>query len=559
MALIASALSESLPHYSWSRFRADVLAGITLGLISIPLAMALAIAVGVPPQHGLYTSMIAGIVIALTGGSRVNVSGPTAAFVVILLPITQQFGLSGLLLASIMAGVMLMAMGATGLGKLVQFMPYPVTTGFTAGIAVVIAVLQIKDMLGLHYAANDAHFLVTISQSFNHLSETHGPDLTIALSTLFILITWSRLKTAIPPYLAALFIVTLASLMVTTLEPTLTFDTIGTRFTYVQDGQTLHGIPRALPTLVWPWDLPAIEFNVVTLKALSGPAFAIALLGAMESLLCAVVSDGLSGFKHHSNGELFGQGLGNVIAPLFGGITATAALARSAANVRAGATSPLAAVIHSLTIFIAVLLLAPYLAFIPMAALAALLVMVAWNMSDAREFVQVIKTSPAADVLVLLTCFLLTVIFDMVIAIEIGVVLAALLFIKRMSELSEANLSTTNYCHLHGDIPPHIVIYDISGPLFFGAAEKAMQALWRVDHGIKHVILNVADVPMIDLSGIVALRTMISELKRKNIAVSLCGVNDRIRQKLIKAHIYSLDNITAYDRIDVAIKASENR
>lgn len=531
-----TALRDGLAGYDRQRLRGDVLAGLTVGLIAVPLAMALAIASGVPPQHGLYTAIFAGLVIALCGGSRVNVSGPTAAFVVILLPITQQFGLPGLLLATMMAGLILIALGLTGLGRLVQFIPYPVTTGFTAGIAIVIAGLQLNDFFGLGLPPADAHFLPVLGGVLSHLDQLRAPDTLIGVFTLAVLILWPRLKTALPSYLVALFAGTLLALLLSATFEDFAVARIGTRFQYLAGGTIHAGIPHALPALHWPWQIgDGLPLTLDTFRTLLGPAFAIAILGAIESLLCAVVSDGLSGYRHDPNGELIGQGLGNLVAPLFGGITATAALARTAANVRSGASSPIAAGVHALTVLAALLLLAPVLQHIPMAALAALLMMVAWNMSDAHRVVHVLRISPKADVAVLVTCLALTVVFDMVLAVEVGLLLAAVLFIRRMIELTGAQLVSDNSHHGNLHIDDSVAVYDINGPLFFGAAETAMHALWRVDPKVRHVLLDMQDVMMMDLTAIVALESLISELQVKRIAVHLCDLQPHVEQKLRRA------------------------
>ncbi|NQD35729.1 C4-dicarboxylic acid transporter DauA [Permianibacter sp. IMCC34836] len=536
---IATALRESLRDYNRQRFTNDALAGITVGLIAIPLAMALAIASGVAPQYGLYTAIVAGIVIALTGGSRVNVSGPTAAFVVILLPVTQQFGLPGLLLATMLAGFILIGLGVSGLGKLVEFIPYPVLTGFTSGIAIVLAALQLKDLLGIELVLRDAHFLPALGQTLSHLPATRWQDLLIGMATLSALILWPRLKLPLPGHLAALMFGTALALLLQALLTDFSVATIGTRFSYDAGGVIQHGIPSTLPHWQWPWQLTdgdhRFTLSLDTVRALIGPAFAIAMLSAIESLLCAVVSDGLSGFRHDPNGELIGQGLGNVIAPLFGGITATAAIARTAANVRSGASSPIASVIHALTVLAALLVLGPLLQHIPMATLAAMLVMVAWNMSDAHRVIEVLKFSPRADAMVLLICLLLTVIFDMVIAVEVGMLLAAVLFIKRMTELSDTALVPRHHLHSNEALPPHVAVYDINGPLFFGAAEKAMHTLWRIDPAMTAVILDMQDVPVMDLTAIVALESLIADMQRKGIAVRLVALNERLQAKLVKA------------------------
>ncbi|WP_279157349.1 C4-dicarboxylic acid transporter DauA, partial [Obesumbacterium proteus] len=394
--------------YNAQRFVKDIIAGITVGIIAIPLAMALAIGSGVPPQYGLYTSAVAGIVIALSGGSRFSVSGPTAAFVVILYPVSQQFGLSGLLLATLMSGVFLLLMGLARFGRLIEYIPLSVTLGFTSGIAITIGTMQIKDFFGLHLEHVPESYLMKVAALAQALPTISWADTLIGATTLAVLIFWPRLGLRLPGHLPAL----LAGAAVMGIFAL--FDThvatIGSRFSYLlADGTQGQGIPPILPQFVLPWNLPSgngqpIDLSWNTLTALMPAAFSMAMLGAIESLLCAVVLDGMTGKKHNSNGELIGQGLGNIAAPFFGGITATAAIARSAANVRAGATSPISAVIHSLLVILALLVLAPWLSFLPLAAMASLLLMVAWNMSEAHKVVYLLRRAPKDDIIVMLMC-----------------------------------------------------------------------------------------------------------------------------------------------------------
>lgn len=533
----ATALRESLRQgYGRPALRADLLAGVTVGIVALPLAMALAIASGVPPQHGLYTVVIAGAVIALAGGSRVNISGPTAAFVVVLLPITQKFGLGGLLLASVMAGVILLAMGLGRLGRFIELVPYPVTIGFTAGIGVVIATLQLKDFLGLELGASSGHFLSQLWALLQALPSFHWQDGLIGLLTLGVLLLWPRWVSRIPGHLAALLVGSLAALLLTRWLPGFEVATIGSRFQYDIGGIVGHGIPPLPPHFDWPWrfsgaDGKALAVDFETFRALLGPAFAIAMLGAIESLLCAVVADGMAGTRHDSNGELIGQGLGNIVAPFFGGIPATAAIARTATNVRAGAVSPLAAVVHAGVVLGAMVSLAGLLGYIPMAALAALLLVVAWNMSEARHFIRVLRIAPANDILVLLTCFGLTVLFDMVIAVTVGIGLAALLFVKRTIDLTEGRLVERS--HLPAErIPEQIALYDINGPLFFGAAHKALGTLMTVTPGLRVVVLDMRDVNLVDMTGMVALESLIETAQRHHLGLVFCGLNPRLRVKL---------------------------
>jgi len=521
--------------------RQNILAGMTVGIIALPLSMALAIAVGVPPQHGLYTAIVAGIVIALTGGSHVNVSGPTAAFVVILLPISQKYGLGGLLVSGMLAGFILLAMGLARLGTLIQVVPYPVTIGFTAGIGMVIASLQIKDFLGLTVHGDGTHFVAQMADMLRSLPTFHWQELVVGTLTLSILIIWRRMSNRLPAHLIALLIGTLAAWLAT-LSGHFEVATIGSRFHFEIDGLHGSGIPPVLPSWQWPWELPGasglpIGLNFDMVKDLAGSAFAIAMLGALESLLCATVADGMTGGKHDPNDELIGQGLGNVLTPFFGGIPATAAIARTAANIRAGGTTPLSPVIHSLFVLLSILALAPLLAYIPMASMAALLLIVAWNMSEAGHFARIVRTAPRSDVLTLLTCFTLTVLIDMEIAVAVGMGLAAILFIRRTIELTGSRL-VERHEHAHAaSLPSDVVLYDINGPLFFGAAQKALSGLTNLRQDIRVVILDLSDVPMVDMTAMVALETIVSRLHKKGILLVLCNLQPRILLKLRRVGI----------------------
>ena len=535
--------------YSLKALRGDLAAGLTVGIIAIPLAMALAIAVGVAPQYGLYTVLVAAPLIALTGGSRFNVSGPTAAFVVILLPITQQYGVAGLLLCSMLAGLILIALGLARAGRLIEFVPYPVTLGFTAGIGVVIATLQLKDLFGLTLSSQPQHYLAQLEVLLSAMPGAHLGDALVGAISLAVLLIWPRWVPKVPGHLAALAVGSLIGLALE--HYGIPLATLGERFSYSLDGVVHAGIPPFLPSFAWPWLLPAangqpLQLSFELIRQLLAPAFAIAMLGAIESLLCAVVADGMTGSKHDPNAELIGQGLGNLIAPLFGGITATAAIARSAANVRAGAFSPLAAIIHAGVVLVAILLLAPLFSYLPMAALAALLLMVAWNMSEPGHVLHTLRIAPRSDVLVLLTCLILTVLFDMVLAVGVGLLLAAGLFIKRMSDLTDTAVLPKHFHQALQDLPEHVLVYAIRGPLFFGAAEKALSVLRRYAPGVQVVIVDISAVPLLDLTALAALDNVLRDYRKQNIGLILVGTSPRVRLKLRRANIQREEGRLAY-------------
>jgi SulP family sulfate permease len=537
--------------YGWKNLRSDLSAGVTVGIIAIPLAMALAIAVGVAPQHGLYTVLVAGTLIALFGGSRFNVSGPTAAFVVILLPVTQQFGIGGLLLCTLMAGLILIALGLMRAGRLIEFIPYPVTLGFTAGIGIVIATLQIKDLFGLQPSSQPNNYIEQLNGLLHALPSLQVGDSLVALVCLATLLIWPRWVPKIPAHLVALTIGALLGLLLESLQ--IPVATIGERFSYSLDGMKHPGIPPFLPSFTWPWQLPGADGQPLVMsfelfRQLLAPAFAIAMLGAIESLLCAVVADGMTGSKHDPNGELIGQGIGNLVAPLFGGITATAAIARSAANVRAGAYSPLAAIIHAGVVLIAILFLAPLFSYLPMAALAALLLMVAWNMSEPRHVQHTLRIAPRSDVLVLLTCLILTVLFDMVLAVGVGLLLAAGLFIKRMSDLTDTEALPKHFHQALHDLPEQVLAYAIRGPLFFGAAEKALSVLRRFSPQVKVVIVDISAVPLLDMTALAALDNVLRDYRAQQVSLILSGSTAQVRLQLRRAGIVRIEGQLAYVR-----------
>ncbi|CAI0824854.1 Putative sulfate transporter ychM [Serratia quinivorans] len=493
--------------YSLQRLLKDAIAGVTVGIIAIPLAMALAIASGVPPQYGLYTSAVAGIVIAISGGSRYSVSGPTAAFVVILYPVSQQFGLSGLLIATLLSGLFLVLMGLARFGRLIEYIPLSVTLGFTSGIAITIATMQVKDFFGLQLTEVPEHYVGKVYALLQALPTLDIGDTLIGAVTLLILIFWPKLGLKVPGHLPALLAGTAVMGILALFDHPVA--TIGSRFSYLlADGTQGQGIPPILPQLMLPWDLPAgdgkpMALSWQTISALLPAAFSMAMLGAIESLLCAVVLDGMTSKKHNSNTELIGQGAGNIIAPFFGGITATAAIARSAANVRAGATSPISAIIHALLVLLALLVLAPWLSWLPLAAMASLLLMVAWNMSEAHKVVYLLRRAPKDDILVMLLCLSLTVLFDMVIAITVGIVLASLLFMRRIARMTRlSELSAEN----------GRLVLRVNGPLFFAAAERIFNELLLRSESYDVIVLQWDAVPVLDAGGLDALQRFIEAL-----------------------------------------------
>ncbi|HXN41419.1 MAG TPA: C4-dicarboxylic acid transporter DauA [Myxococcaceae bacterium] len=541
--LPAAALRAVLREgYSFRDLRSDVLAGAVVGVVALPLAMALSIAVGAPPQNGLYTSIVAGIAVGALGGSRTQVSGPTAAFVVILAPIYARFGLAGLLIAGLLGGLMLIGMGVARLGRLIEFIPHPVTTGFTAGIATVIATLQLKDAFGLSLTRNPESYFARVAAMFQARHTSSLSEAAIALGTLGLLIYLPRLSRRVPAPLLALPAMSIAALVLRHFVPGFQVATIGSRFHTMVAGRAVDGIPQLPPLPLLPWHQPGpsglpFVLSLDTLQALITSAFAIAMLGAIESLLSAVVADGMAGTRHDPDAELLALGVGNVIAPFFGGIPATGAIARTATNIRSGARSPIAAIVHSFTVLVAVLALAPLIAYVPMASLAALLLLVAWNMAELKHFVRVIQLAPKSDVMVLLTCYSLTVMFDMVLAVSVGVVLAALLFMRRMAEVTHAEISEEQHPATKIPLPKGVIVYDIAGPLFFGAAQKAMSTLNRVSLMTRSVILRMDSVPAIDSTGLVALESALDQLEKRDVLTIITGLQQQPAVLLKKSNL----------------------
>ncbi len=546
--------------YSGAKFRKDLLAGLTIGVIAIPLAMALAIASGVAPQYGLYTAAIAGFIIAFTGGSRLSISGPTAAFVVILYPITQKYGLGGLMLATLMAGAILIAMAIFRLGRLIEYIPETVTLGFTGGIAVVIAVLQLNDFFGLSIEAMPVHFLEKIDVLVHSMGLAHGPSIVVASSTLLVMIVWPRLKTPVPAHLPALLAGSIVALAFN--HGGFNVDTIATRFSYIDaDGTTGYGIPPILPVFQWPWARPGasgepLVLSWMLLRDLLPAAFAIAMLGAIESLLCAVVLDGMSGKRHSANSELLGQGIGNLVAPFFGGITATAALARSAANYKAGAVTPVAGMVHAIVVVLALVGLTSLLGYLPMPAMAAMLMVVAWNMSEAPKSVHLLKTSQTGDRLVFLCCFLLTVLFDMVIAITTGTLLAVVLFMKQIADMTRVVEISGDQRYTGGVPAPNVRIFKITGPLFFAAADKIFGELMQYCQPGRTIILYLDNVTMLDNGGVSSLARLIQFCEGKDTRLVLTDLNFQPLKALTRANLRPIEGrFKLYPNLQEAISA----
>lgn len=519
----------------------NLVAGVVVGVVALPLSLAFAIASGAKPEAGLYTAIVAGFFASMLGGSRVQVTGPTGAFIVILAAITAKHGFDGLQIASFMAGLILVAMGVGRLGGIIKFIPTPVIVGFTSGIAVIIFVGQWKDFLGLP-APTGHHFhekFLVLVEALPHLHPaTTGLGM---LGLALVLLSPKVLPRTIPGPLVAMLGVTLT-------QTIFEFDGVATI------GSAFGGVPSSLPYFHWP------DITLARVVELVGPAFTIAMLGSIESLLSAVVADGMAGTRHDSNQELVGQGIANILSPMFGGFAATGAIARTATNIRNGGDSPVAGMAHALTLLAIVLAAAPLAAHIPLAGLAAILFVVAYNMSEWRHFVNIARTSPGNDRAVLLITFLLTVFTDLVLAVNVGVILAALLFMKRMAEtvkiegIDTAELETA--CPVA--VPPGVQIYSIDGPFFFGAAEVFENTLLSIASGVRVVVVRLGRVPLLDATGIAVLERMASHLGRRGVRMILCEANDRIALKLRKAHLATmLGEMGLQPDIAAALKAVE--
>ncbi len=511
--------------YARPHWLQNIVAGIIVGVVALPLAMAFAIASGARPEQGLYTAIIGGALVTVLGGSRVQIAGPTGAFIAILLGITASHGVAGLQVATLMAGVMLLAMGVARMGGVIKFIPAPVIVGFTAGIGVIIFVGQWRDFLGLPVVAG-AHFHDKLWHLLQVMPQLHLPTLGLGGFSLLLVLVAPRIKALarVPGPLLAMVVVTLLQ----TLLQLPGVATIGSAF---------GGIPQGLPT----FSLPDVSMSQVIL--LIGPAFTIAMLGAIESLLSAVVADGMTGTKHDSNQELIGQGIANLVTPLFGGFAATGAIARTATNIRNGATSPLAGLVHAGTLVAVLVFLAPLASSIPLAALAAILFVVAWNMSEVRHFTRILRVAPSADRVILVITFGLTVFADLVVAVNVGVILAILQFLRRMSEavdthpVNPGELSDELARLGWGELPPGLMVYEIDGPMFFGAVEHFERALLQTNTDPKTLIIRLGGVPFMDITGIQTLHEVVTKLHQRGVQVILCEANARVLGKLRNAGV----------------------
>ncbi len=503
----------SLRDYSLHKFAQDLAAGITVGLVALPLAMAFGISSGVTPQAGIYTAVIAGFLISALGGSRVQIGGPTGAFVVIVAGIIAKFGIGGLAVVTLMAGAILIVMGATGLGSAVRFIPRPVTIGFTNGIALLIASTEVKDFFGLKTPPVPSEFVPRIRLLIEHAATANPAAIGVAVFSLAVVILMPKVTKRLPGSIVALLICTAAGLMFQ-----LPLETIGTKF---------GGIPSGLP----PFALP--DLRHVNVIPLIPAAFTVAMLAAIESLLSAVVADGMSGDRHNSNVELIAQGIANLCSPLFGGIPATGAIARTATNVRSGAKSPVAGIVHALTLLVILLVAAPVAKFIPLATLAAVLFVVAYNMGEWRE-IRVILRLSKADIAVWATTFGLTVLADLTIAVEVGMGLAALLYIHRISETTSVTPVTedylrSGYAHILQDkqLPPYVMILRIHGPFLFGTTEKLAEATRDLTTFPPVLALRLRNMTALDATGLHAIAVLAKRLRDSGRTLLLCGARDQ--------------------------------
>ena len=537
--------------YKGSYFFPDLIAGLTVGVVALPLAMAFAIASGLGPEKGLYTAIVAGILISLLGGSRFQIGGPTGAFVVIIFDIVMRHGYAGLAVATLMAGLLLIVMGLLRFGAIIKFIPYPVITGFTTGIALIIFTTQVNDFLGLGITTLPADFLQKWQTYLSNLWHTNFYNLALALISIGIILFTKKYVPRVPGPIVAVII---GAIVVYVFH--LPVDTLESRF-----GE----LPRTLPSPSMP------SFNFELIKSLIPDALTIALLAAIESLLSAVVADGMTGRSHKSDTELIAQGSANIVSVFFGGIPATGAIARTATNIKSGAKTPLAGIIHGISIALFMFLFAPYIVKVPMAVMAAILVVVAWNMSEIHHFKHILK-GPKHDAMVLLTTFVLTVLVDLTVAVQVGVVLASLLFIKRIIEVTQIQNSKIKLGALaqqseedlddpdmltKKSVPEGTEVYEIDGPFFFGVADSLKRVLETLGYTPKVFILRMRKVPVIDATGLHALEEFYLRCKKQNTRFILSGVNPNLEKLLKDSGFYAMigeENI--FDHIDKALAAS---
>lgn len=546
--MLVPKLFTTLKTYNKKLFVSDAISGVIVGIVALPLAIAFAIASGVSPEKGLITAVIAGFIISFLGGSKVQIGGPTGAFIIIVYGIIQKYGLDGLMIATIMAGIFLMLMGFLKLGTLIKFIPLPIITGFTSGIALIIFTTQIKDLFGLQIDKVPADFLEKIPALFGNLNLLNPATIIVSAISLFIIIIFPRITKKIPGTFVALIVGTLIVYFFN-----LNVETISTKFGVISSS------------------LPSLSFPNITYEKISGlisPAFTIALLAAIESLLSAVVADGMTGGRHRSNMELIAQGAANIIAPLFGGIPATGAIARTVTNIKNGGKTPVAGIIHSIVLLLIMLFFGKYAGMIPLCVLASILVVVAYNMSEWREFKTQLKM-PKSDVIVLLTTFFLTVVFDLTVAIEIGMVLSAFLFMNRMAnvtnvgivtrEFDESGVEDTGDNSLAGkEIPKDVIIYEVNGPFFFGAASKFKEAARVVEEKAKIFILLLKNVPAIDSTGLTTVEDFYEDCKKQGMILILSGIHTQPLLAAEKSGLLAkigIDNCRG--NLDDAIKRAE--
>ena len=549
---------ETLKHYSKEKFTADLMAGIIVGIVAIPLAVAFGIASGVGPTEGLVTAIIAGFIISFFGGSRVQIGGPTGAFIVIVYGIIQQHGLAGLLIATIMAGIMLILMGVFKLGNIIKFVPYPVIIGFTAGIAVTIFSTQIKDLFGLDIDNLPANFVDKWIVYFKNISETNLVTLLLGVLSILIIVLVPKISKKIPGSLVAIVVMTVAVWLL---------NSSGT-FGHIKTIGDIYQLPSGIPSPKMPTLTLAEGTTIIDLMVQLFPAaFTIAMLGAIESLLSAMVADGVIADKHNSNTELIGQGIANIVTPLFGGIPATGAIARTMTNINNGGRSPIAGIIHAVTLLLVLLFLGKLVGYIPMACLAGVLVVVSYNMSGWRSIVA-LRKMPMSDNVVMWITIVLTVVFDLTIAIEIGLLLSVVLFLKRTSEAtsikifgSEIDPNIESDLELHEEkllVPEGVAVYEIDGPYFFGVANKFDEIMTRMAKPPRVRIIRMRRVPFIDSTGLHNLENLCIQSRRQGSIVILSGVTMQVRKTLLKA---KFDDIIPEDHIcshiNIALKKAD--